>query len=128
VREGAEELERREPVWVALSDLFLDAELQEHDFRHIARILAESGYADDELQHILFREVFPVCIGNLRHPAGVGGGFSPEWVKEHVSRNVPHATPDLPLSPPDRWMVEQEWQRVMRLLPDARRRVQETRP
>src|SRR5437870_3451900 len=37
------DLQHRRPVWEALSELFLDTELQDYDFGFIARILAESG-------------------------------------------------------------------------------------
>src|SRR4051812_21049006 len=47
--EPGEDLRRRRPVWEALSDLFLDTQLQEHDFRYIARVVAESGYTDHEV-------------------------------------------------------------------------------
>ena len=51
------ELERRRPVWAALSDLFLDTELEAADHQRIAHVLAASGYPESELERILCREV-----------------------------------------------------------------------
>ncbi|KAG1658093.1 Antitoxin ParD [Nymphon striatum] len=60
----------RKPLWIAMSDLFLDTELQDYHFSYIARKMHESGYSLDELEQILMLEVFPVCIANLHSVAG----------------------------------------------------------
>ena len=52
------DIENRRPVWRALSDLFLDTELQEHDLSYIARILAESPYTLSEIETVLYGEVY----------------------------------------------------------------------
>ena len=57
----SEDLERRRPAWEALSDLFLDTELQDADLPYIARVIVASGYAEAEVEQILYREVYPVC-------------------------------------------------------------------
>ncbi|WP_176538975.1 hypothetical protein [Rhizobium sp. J15] len=43
------EVQRRLPVWHAMSDLFLDTELQARDYRRIAKVLAGSAYSRAEL-------------------------------------------------------------------------------
>jgi hypothetical protein len=124
MNEPSKEIDRRRPVWLALSDLFLDTELQDSNHQYIARILAESGYADEELESILYREVFPVCIGNLMSLAGEWAGFPLEWLEERILRNRGDETP----TPPgfvDKFGLSligigSDWKKVLALLPEAR--------
>jgi hypothetical protein len=46
--ESAAEVERRLPLWVAFSDLFLDTELTESDYKFIAKRVLESGYSPEK--------------------------------------------------------------------------------
>ena len=78
------ELMRRRPVWDALSELFLDTELGDADFRRLGRTLRESGYSLPELQHILRTEVAPIVGVNLLSVAGVWGGFDPDWLEAQI--------------------------------------------
>ena len=66
----ADEIERRLPVWHALSDLFLDTELQPDDYARIAGSLRTSGFRRAELRSILEEEVAPAFAFNLRDVAG----------------------------------------------------------
>ncbi|SMB82843.1 DUF7079 family protein [Deinococcus hopiensis] len=77
---------RRQPVWTALSELFLDTELTEADLRRIARVLDASGYPDTTLRKILHRELAPFLLGNLFTVAGVWNGFDEAWVCEQAER------------------------------------------
>ncbi|HTF87427.1 MAG TPA: hypothetical protein VK843_03385 [Planctomycetota bacterium] len=65
----AKELDRRRPVWRALSQVFLDTETRWF-FPRIAQVLAESGYTREELDAIWRYEVAPECLGNLFQTAG----------------------------------------------------------
>lgn len=58
-------LERRAPVWEALSELFVGKELQDYDYAGIAKTLRLSGYSLDELEKVLHEEVAPVFRSNL---------------------------------------------------------------
>lgn len=78
------DLDRRRPVWDALSELFLDTELREPDIRRIAKVAADSGYSHDELEGILYDELFPILIWNLRSPAGEWVGFDPAWLEQRI--------------------------------------------
>lgn len=51
--------DERLPVWEALSELFLDVELDAHDHERIAGHLATSSYSIQELEEILYFEVYP---------------------------------------------------------------------
>lgn len=52
-------LERRAPVWQALSELFVGKELQDYDYAAIAETLRGSKYSLDELEKVLHEEVAP---------------------------------------------------------------------
>jgi hypothetical protein len=58
-------LERRAPVWEALSELFVGKELQDYDCASIAKTLRVSGYSLDEIEKVLREEVAPVFRSNL---------------------------------------------------------------
>lgn len=62
----------RESVWLALSELWLDADLDEADLAAIARTLAISGFSVAELESIYRLEVAPVVWANTWVTAGSG--------------------------------------------------------
>ena len=80
------ELEQRRPVWDALSELFLDTELQPEDHRRIARVLSASGYSEPELEQILRLAVGPVLLANLLSVAGQWAGFDLGWLEGQILR------------------------------------------
>jgi len=62
------------PVWIALSGLYLDTEIEAfHDA--IADTLAASPFPLDELRAMLVHDVHPVLFTNLMAPVGVWNGF-----------------------------------------------------
>ena len=68
------DLDRRRPAWLALSDLFLDTDV--NLFRESnTRLLADSPYTLDELDAILREEVYPACSANLTLVAERAGGL-----------------------------------------------------
>jgi hypothetical protein len=79
------EIEHRLPLWRALSDLFLDTELDEVTYRHIARVVVEAGTAPQEIDRILWDEVFPALADNLRIVAGEWAGFDDDWLVKRVT-------------------------------------------
>jgi hypothetical protein len=115
MRPAAEDLERRRPVWEALSDLFLDTELHELHYRYIARVIAESGYSPAEVQSILWEEVFPVVEWNLRDPAGVWEGFRVEWLEWRIlGQEGAQRASDQPSTAR---IIREAWREVCRYLP-----------
>jgi len=50
---NTEPLKTRKPLWIALSNLFLDTELQDYNHTHIAKMMHESGYSFAEIEDIL---------------------------------------------------------------------------
>lgn len=76
-----EEIERRRPVWTALSELWLDSELDEADRERLAVELARSPFDERELRAIYEREVAPALAANLDSVAGEWSGFDPQWLE-----------------------------------------------
>lgn len=81
MRPPADDVEGRLPVWQALGELFLDTE---PDIEHLTEVCAESPYALDELDRILFRELWPALSANLFSPAGQWAGWDDDWLVARV--------------------------------------------
>jgi hypothetical protein len=82
------EIARRSPVWWALSDLFLDTELQPHDHRHIAEVIRRAGYSFAEAEAILRNEVAPVFITNLLSMAGEWVSWPEDFVRDRIMEHL----------------------------------------
>lgn len=63
------DVERKRPVWQAMAQLFLDTEVR-WSVPWVARVAAESGYRDAELEQIWKYEVTPEFAWNLWQVAG----------------------------------------------------------
>lgn len=122
-----QELERRRPVWDALSSFFLDTELDQEQQRSIAKALVDSGYTSAEIQAILWDELYPVLHGNLRSPAGEWAGFDLDWLQREILSGKHQLTwwsrvaGDMPLFGVAH-MVRKEWQELLPFLPPEFRR------
>ncbi len=81
-------LQERQPIWIALSDFYLDTELQANDFKHIASKIKESQYSLEEVKAINKTEVFPVLYANLLSVAGVWSGFEEQWLLAEIIKNL----------------------------------------
>jgi hypothetical protein len=102
-------LEDRRPVWLALSELFLDGDVAARR-EGIAATLAASPYSLPELQAILVDEVYPSCRGNMfSWPGGEWAGFDDAWLEERILRR---------LQSPFRWL---HWLNLGRLTVHASR-------
>ena len=78
-----DDLVRRRPVWLALSDLFLDTDVSL--FRQgNARLLAACPYSLEELDAILTGEVYLACSLSLRGIAGEWAGFDSDWLEGRI--------------------------------------------
>ncbi len=83
MRLAVADLDARRPVWLALSDLYLDTEYRSF-VRVAARELARSAYATGELHAILFDEVHPILAHNLCVTTGVWERFDQAWLAERI--------------------------------------------
>ena len=73
----------RIPIWIALSDLYLDTDVaRSHDC--IARTLAASPYSLDDLHEMLMYDVHPALYPNLMSVAGEWAGFDEAWLVERI--------------------------------------------
>lgn len=117
-----QDLERRRPVWDALSSFFLDMELDDEHRRHIAQTILDSGYLLSEIEAILWEELFPVARSNLCDVAGMWAGFDLDWIQEQIlARRHPPTLPmriaeALPDSPAR--LIRKEWRALLPFLPD----------
>jgi len=75
------QLVERLPVWEALSQFFLDNELGESDYEHIAKVLAVTKYTEEQIADILIEEVCPACKLNMYSVAGEWICFDSDWLK-----------------------------------------------
>jgi hypothetical protein len=81
-------IEERKPVWVALSNLYLDTELQEDDYKYIAEVFYNSPYSLDEIDLINKYEVAPVLMPNLLSVAGEWAGFDEDWLVQAIVSEI----------------------------------------
>jgi len=86
------EVERRKPVWTAISHLFLDTEISDGGIRNTASVLASSGYGQAELDRIYLYEVVPVVGSNLLSVAGEWAGFDETWLHEQILKSIQNRT------------------------------------
>ena len=102
----------RECVWIALSDLYLDTDVDAL-IAPCARVLASSPFTRDELRAMLFDDVHPVLVTNLLSVAGEWAGFDPAWLCARIRRRRAAWWAPLAFS---RWLQRGEmralWQRV----------------
>ena len=112
-------IEERVPVWEALSNFFLDRELDKADYQRIAEALASSPYSVGDMEEILRREVYPVLIWNLRSAAGEWAGFDRKWLRGSIEPYL-NKRPKFRL-PIAQWaIIRHHWQRVSELMESER--------
>lgn len=80
-----DEIEQRLPLWMVLSELWLDTELAEADLERIAAVLEASPFRVDELRAIHDREVAPAVGFNLESPLAEWRGFDSAWLAERCA-------------------------------------------
>jgi hypothetical protein len=79
----------RSDVWELISEIFLDMELLEEDYQHIANNLNKSEYSIEELNNIYCTEVAPVLYLNLLSmTGGVWTGFKKDWLTEAIEARL----------------------------------------
>jgi len=76
------DIAQRQPVWIALSEFYLDTELDEHDLKRIAQVFKASGLDLQAVKDIDKQEVFPVLQTNLFRTAGTWASFDLVFLTE----------------------------------------------
>jgi hypothetical protein len=77
----------RERIWIALSDLYLDTDIEDA-LEPCAHVLAASPFSRAELRAILFDEVHPALVDNLMSVAGEWAGFDADALCAHIRRSM----------------------------------------
>jgi hypothetical protein len=106
------DLAQRRFVWHILSELFLDTELTEKTLHSIGKELRASPYTWEQLEYILWREVYPVCIWNLRVVAGEWAMFDGEWLEQQILARERMRFRLPPRFFTGKWMIAEEWLHV----------------
>lgn len=85
-----EEIERRKPLWLILSDLWLDSEPAEMTYQSIVREILNSNYSFETVEKVMTEEVAPVVYFNLLNifPGGNWAGFDAEWLYRSILQNI----------------------------------------
>jgi hypothetical protein len=123
-------INKRRPLWVALSELWLDTELSIGYLEAIARVMADSGLSVEELRQVYLTEVAPVVAPNLLTVAGAWSGFDEEWLCSQIIRNLrdrPRLTRFWSWFPLTRkamlYATEEHWETLVELMKVLRSRV-----
>jgi hypothetical protein len=113
------QIEERLPVWEALSEFFLDTELQPEDHQRIARTLAATRFTESEIEEILICEVCPVCKWNAFYWEWIG--FDPNWLKAEMAPRIGTAPKFRFLfRMTHEWMYRSHWDKVRTLIVETR--------
>lgn len=80
-------LKNRQPIWEAISNFYLDTELQDSDYTYITSVFAESGKKIEELKEIDLFEVFPALYINTLSIAGEWALFDSRYLYESCEKN-----------------------------------------
>ena len=116
MKAATEDISQRRPVWEALSELFLDTELQLDDLQRLGSSLAASPYTLEEIEAILYDEVYPVCIWNLRCVAGEWAGFNGDALQEAILNNQRSFIRIPRWLQTGRWMVRGPWKNIKQVV------------
>lgn len=116
MRHPSVDLENRRPVWDAMSEFYLDTELDADDLERIANVLRSSVYGEAELDLIMFDEVFPVLIPNLHSVAGEWAGYDLDSLEAAIleRRNRRLKLPSAMIA--GRSLVRGHWRTVKQLM------------
>ena len=77
-----------------------------------ARTLASSPYTLEQCEEILYREVYPVCIPNMRCVAGEWAGFDEQSLEEAILKHTRRRWTISNVIQPRRWMIREDWNQV----------------
>lgn len=81
-------LNQRIPIWIALSEFYLDTELEESDFNRIANRIIESPYSFEDVKKKNKYEIFPILQPNLLDVAGEWAGFDEVWLIDSIHKSI----------------------------------------
>jgi len=88
MRKTTYNINERKPIWISLSEFYLDTKLNKSNFRNIAFKIKESPYTFEEVKKINKYEIFPVLQINLLSVAGEWAGFNEEWLIDKITKKI----------------------------------------
>lgn len=112
LKKPTHDLEHRVPVWVAMTDFFLDTELSFIDSGRMAIVCAASPYSERDLERILFTEVLPAFLPNLFSFAGEWAGWEDDFIKRRILSTYRRRIYISWRLNPFKWFFCREWRRV----------------
>lgn len=122
-----QQIQARMPLWDALSTLWLDTEVTDGDLEWIARVMVDSGLTIDELWRVYSYEVAPVVYKNVYSFVGQWAGFSPDWLRTQIVRNLrerPRRTRFWTLFPISRCLMlsqtDDDWKKLVAIVRRSR--------
>jgi hypothetical protein len=115
MKNPADDLDSRRPVWDAISEFYLDTELGADDLERIANVLRSSPYSEAELDHIMFGEVFPILIPNMWSVAGAWAGFDLDSLQAAILQRQNRRLKFPTAMIPGRSMVGDHWRTVKQM-------------
>ena len=121
------DIPKRKPVWNALSELWLDTELQDADHERISNVMVQSGYSICELREIYLFEVAPIVSPNLMSMAGEWAGFDEEWLHGNIIKFCKRKGPWIRFFVAIgigkwfmTWATERHWMKLVKLVEEKR--------
>lgn len=82
--------DRRRLARRAISELFLDTQLDDGDFSRLRDMLVESRLSVHELDYIYYDELAPILYRNVNTPSGVWSGFDQDSLEERIGARIGH--------------------------------------
>src|SRR5437870_2125691 len=92
-------------------------------FRTVSRhgkTLGASPYTLDEIERILYREIYPICIWNLRCIAGEWAGFDIDWLQEAILKRESFCMRIPRFLQMGHWMIREPWQKTKEIFQERR--------
>jgi hypothetical protein len=83
-----QEIKQRSELWFALSNLWLDTELDNKDYEYIVREMKKTTYSITEIEKILFEEVAPTVYKNTYSVAGEWAEFDKNWLVDSICNHL----------------------------------------
>jgi hypothetical protein len=84
MKAASEDIPNRRPVWEALSEGFLVDEIPTAELQRLGQTLAASPYTVDEIEEILYDEVYPACIWNVISLTAAWPFFESAWLQAEI--------------------------------------------
>jgi hypothetical protein len=81
-------IEERKPIWMVLSEFYLDTEQSENNFIYLIKTFKKSPYSLEEIKQINKYEVYPILYQNLLSMYGIWNGFDEKWLVESITSRI----------------------------------------